>query len=95
VGTAVSSATCSLADCERYGCSGACHGTPTVRRYPRSLAEAFPDVRAEAIEPPEPRPWLQLPTTREGWGRVIGAGLGIAGAFFFAGAVGKHLGLWQ
>lgn len=24
--------------------------TPTTRRYPRSLAEAFPDVRAYAIE---------------------------------------------
>lgn len=28
----------------------------TTRRYPRSLAEAFPDVRAPAIErPAEPR----------------------------------------
>lgn len=28
---------------DRYGC-------PTTRRYPRSTAEAFPDVRAAAVE---------------------------------------------
>lgn len=27
----------------------------TTRRYPRTLAEAFPDVRAPAIERPAPR----------------------------------------
>ena len=26
-------------------------GWPTARRHPRSLADAFPDVRASAIEP--------------------------------------------
>lgn len=29
---------------------------PTTRRYPRTLAEAFPDVRAPAIERPRPIP---------------------------------------
>ena len=29
---------------------------PTVRRYPRTLAEAFPDIRAHCIEvPAQPR----------------------------------------
>jgi hypothetical protein len=32
------------------------HGTPTVRRHPRTMADAFPDVRANAIEPHEPFP---------------------------------------
>jgi hypothetical protein len=27
------------------------HGYPTVRRYSRSLSEAFPDVRAQSVEP--------------------------------------------
>lgn len=31
------------------------YGYPTSRRYPRSLAEAFPDVRRQAFEPHEPR----------------------------------------
>ena len=31
------------------------HGTPTVRRFPRTAAEAFPDVRAPALEVPAPR----------------------------------------
>lgn len=35
------------------------HGTPTVRRHPRSLSEAFPDVRARAIEPHVPPPLLR------------------------------------
>lgn len=39
------------------------HGYPTTRRHPRSLAEAFPDERACAIERPAPRrfdpvPWV-------------------------------------
>jgi hypothetical protein len=31
---------------------------PTTRRFPRSLAEAFPDERACAVERPRRRTWL-------------------------------------
>lgn len=34
---------------------------------------------------------LQLPATREAWGRAIGAALGLAGTVFFAGAIARHL----
>lgn len=49
--------------------------------------------------PPQFRPTFDLegphfPKTREGWGRLVGAVLGIAGAAFFAGAAGRHFGLW-
>ena len=37
------------------------HGTPTVRRFPRTAAEAFPDVRAPALEVPAPRSrWREI-----------------------------------
>lgn len=29
-------------------------GTPTTRRFARSLSEAFPDERRQSIEPPRP-----------------------------------------
>jgi hypothetical protein len=47
----------------------------------------------ELPEPAMPRRSF-LPTTSEGWGRLIGAVLGAAGAFFVAGAVGRHLNLF-
>lgn len=48
-------------DCdEGRTCPRRAEGWPTVRRHPRSLADAFPDVRAQFIEPPEPRPLLSL-----------------------------------
>lgn len=32
------------------------YGFPTSRRHPRTLAEAFPDVRAAVFEPHQPLP---------------------------------------
>lgn len=50
-------------------------GWPTCRRYPRTLADAFPAVRAVAIEHHR-NPWAWLPTALN-WllALAIGAGL--------------------
>lgn len=38
--------------CEDKHCPGRpSYGTPTVRRHPRSLADAFPEVRRQSFEP--------------------------------------------
>lgn len=44
--------------------------------------------------PARPASRSLLPTTSEGWGRLIGAVLGIAGCFFIAGSIGKYLNLF-
>lgn len=37
------------------------YGTPTVRRHPRSLADAFPDVRKQSFEHHIPPPlWARV-----------------------------------
>ncbi|MCX8003681.1 MAG: hypothetical protein N2688_01805 [Burkholderiaceae bacterium] len=40
---------------------------PTTRRYPRTLAEAFPAERACALERPAPRRWLDRAWAAAGW----------------------------
>jgi hypothetical protein len=57
--------------------------TPTTRRYPRTLADAFPDERASAVEVHRPEP------TPLGW-RVSMWMCGVA----FAGLVLFHLIGW-
>lgn len=43
-------------------------GYPTARRFPRTLAEAFPDVRAGAIEiHTRPALWSRLARMLRGW----------------------------
>lgn len=34
------------------------YGWPTTRKYPRTMAEAFPQDHANPIEHPSPRSWL-------------------------------------
>lgn len=42
--------------CEDLHCPGrpVSYGFPTVRRHPRTLADAFPDERARFLEPHQP-----------------------------------------
>ncbi len=49
----------------------------TERRYPRSLADAFPDVRAPALEVPHPatRSWRQAHVVIYLLGIVVAIGL--------------------
>lgn len=51
---------------------------PTVRRYPRTLADAFPDERAHCVEP-----WLKESATQSAR-RLIPMGLWLIAAFFAA-----------
>lgn len=56
---------------------------PTTRRYPRNLAEAFPDERAASIEVP------RLTTAAARWANKVVAviALGLAMAAIFGGAL--------
>ena len=45
---------------------------PTTRRHPRSLEDAFPDMRAYSGD------WVRMPA-RNGWGgRALAVGMGVA-----------------
>lgn len=53
--------------------------TPTTRRHPRSLAEAFPDERSPAAFGPYRAPWLQRVWPVVAWLALAAlfAGLGV------------------
>lgn len=50
---------CCNHDCDEGRACPKRYGFPTTRRHPRSLADAFPDVRRQSFEPHEPLPLSQ------------------------------------
>lgn len=71
-------------------CAGGRCRTPTACQVP----EPTPAPRKRTFRPTFEITGPHLPRTRAGWGRVLQTGLGIAGFFFIAGAVGRHLGVF-
>lgn len=80
-------------DVARAGACSTCKGGPCPTPMDCQLPEP---------QPPRPKTFRTnfgvdgpfFPKTREGWGRLIGGVLGLAGFFFIAGAVGRHLQLF-
>lgn len=98
---------CFQADCARANCPGreiaqqaastqcTCSLQLATCETPQACQQPLADLRPidRRLFTRRRRFDIQLPTTREQWGRCIGAVLGIAGTAFIIGAVGRHLGI--